>query len=66
MDKSNNKIRALESDITKIKAQKSTLQKKVKQSQDKHEKWKVERGRELLKAKKSNIAKDREINRLKR
>ena len=58
-------MRALENDIQKFRAQKSTLSKKMKVSTDKYEKFKQVRGRELIQAKKANLKKDREIQKLK-
>lgn len=64
--KKTNKIRVLENDICKIRNQKATLDKKLRESDDKYRKWKMAKATELVNIKKINVQKDREINELKR
>ena len=64
--KKTNKIRVLENDIEKIRNQKATLDKKLRESDDKYRKWKMAKATELVNVKKINVQKDREINELKR
>lgn len=58
------KIKQLEGEIDKMKTQKVTLLKKMKEESDKHRKWKTERVKELMQMKQSNLKKDREILKL--
>ena len=59
------KIRALEQEIEKMKHQKVSLVKKIKEESEQHRKWKQERVLELVRAKQANVKKDREIQKLK-
>lgn len=64
--KQKDRIQKLESEIERIKTQKVTMMRKMKEESDKHRKWKAERVRELLQVKQANMKKDREIQKLKR
>lgn len=64
--KQTNKIRVLENDIEKIRNQKVSLNRKLKEYDEKYRKWKTDKSNELIMIKKSSVAKDREINNLKR
>ena len=55
------KILTLQSEIDKVKSQKVTLMKKIKEESDKHRKWKNDRAMELIKIKQASVKKDREI-----
>lgn len=45
------KIKALETEIEKMKTQKVTMIKRMKEENDKHRKWKAERVKELMQVK---------------
>ena len=66
VDKQNQKIRALEGDIQKFKVQKVTAQRKYKEETDKYNKLRKDRADEILKMKKANLKKDKEIDTLKK
>lgn len=60
------KIKALEGEIEKMKTQKVSLMKKIKEESELHRKWKADRVKELLQVKSANLRKDREIQQLRR
>jgi hypothetical protein len=60
------KIKGLEGEIEKMKSQKVSLMRKIKEEGEKHRKWKADRAKELMQMKQSNLKKDREIIKLKR
>lgn len=60
------KIKGLELEIDKMKTQKVSLMKKIKEESEKHRKWKTDRAKELMQMKQSNMKKDREIIKLRR
>ena len=60
------KIKSLETEIEKMKSQRVTMIKKMKEESEVHRKWKADRVKELMQAKQSNLKKDREIQILKR
>lgn len=64
--KQSNKIKVLENDIQKVRTQKVTLNRKLKEFDEKYRKWKITKGSELLNIKKISVKKDRQINELKR
>lgn len=66
MDGQNAKIKGLESEIQKIKVQKITTHRKWKEETEKNNKLRKQRADELLKMKKANLRKDKEIDRLKK
>lgn len=66
MDGQNSKIKQLESEIQKIKVQKITTHRKWKEETEKNNKLRKQRADELLKMKKANLKKDKEIDRLKK
>lgn len=55
------RIKSLETEIEKMKTQKVTMIKLMKEESDKHRKWKAERVKELMQIKQQNFKKDREI-----
>jgi len=56
----------LEGEIEKMKQQRVSLMKKMREEGEKYKKWKNDRGMELIKMKQANLKKDREIQKLKR
>jgi hypothetical protein len=64
--KQSNKIRVLENDIEKMRSQKLTLGRKLKEYDEKYRNWKAEKGKELLSIKKLGMKKDMVISQLKR
>ena len=56
----------MEGEIDKMKVQKVSLLKKMKEESENHRKWKAERAKEMAQAKQQNAKKDREILKLKR
>ena len=66
LDLQNNKIRGLESEIQKIKIQKTSAQRKFKEQSDKYNTLRKQRADELLGMKKAGIKKDKEIDQLKK
>ena len=66
VDTQNSKIRSLETDIQKIKVQKVSAQRKWKEETDKYNKLRKEKAEEILKMKKANLKKDKEIDTLKK
>lgn len=60
------KIKQLETEIEKMKTQKVTMMRKMREESDQHRKWKQERVREIMQIKLSNTKKDKEIQMLKR
>lgn len=60
------KIKSLETEIERMKTQKVTLMKQIKEESEKHRRWKQERVKELMQMKSANVKKDREIQMLKR
>jgi hypothetical protein len=59
-------IKALQGEIEKMKSQKVTLMKRMKEESELHRKWKADRLKELVQMKSQNVKKDREIQMLKR
>ena len=66
VDGQHSKIKSLESEICKIKTQKITTHRKWKEETEKNNKLRKQRADELLKMKKANLKKDKEIDRLKK
>jgi hypothetical protein len=66
VDQQVRKIKELESEITKIKTQKITAQRKWKEETDKHNQLRKSKHEEILKIKKANLKKDKEIETLKK
>lgn len=60
------KIKSLEGEIEKMKSQKVTLMKRMKEESEEHRRWKAERVKELMQVKSQNLKKDREIQMLRR
>ena len=60
------KIVSLEGEIEKIKSQKVSLMKRIKEESEVHRKWKAEKVKEIMQIKTSNVKKDREIQMLRR
>lgn len=66
VDAQNLKIRGLEGDIQKIRVQKVSAQRKWKEETDKYNKLRKEKADEILRMKKANLKKDKEIDTLKK
>ena len=60
------KIRGLESEISKIKVQKVSAQRKYKEETQKHNNLRKQKADEILRMKKAGLQKDKEIDRLKK
>lgn len=60
------KIKTLEGEISKIRVQKVTFQRKFKEENDKHNKLKKAKADEILRLKKGALKKDKEIDRLRK
>lgn len=60
------RIKSLEGEIEKMKTQRVSMMKKMKEESEQHRKWKADRVRELMQFKQANLKKDREIQQLKR
>ena len=59
-------MQSLEREIDKMKQNKVSISKKLKEESEKHRKWQNERAKELLQQRKANLRKDQEILQLKR
>ena len=57
-------ITTLKDEIQRNKSQRVTLTRKLREITQEHQKWKAEKGKELLRAKKASVQKDREIQKL--
>lgn len=66
LDLQNNKIKGLESEIQKIKVQKTSAQRKFKEQSDKYNLLRKQKAEEILRMKKLGLQKDKEIDRLKK
>lgn len=60
------KVRCLEGDISKIKVQKVSAQRKWKEETERHNRLRKEKADEILRMKKASLRKDREIDKLKK
>ena len=60
------KIRGLESEISKIKVQKVSAQRKYKEETQKHNNLRKQKADEILRMKKQGLQKDKEIDRLRK
>ena len=66
VDTQTQKIRCLESEISKIKVQKVSAQRKYKEETERHNRLRKEKADEILRMKKANLKKDKEIEKLKK
>lgn len=60
------KIKNLEGEMDRLKANKVQMMRRMKEDQDKHKKWKDEKTKELMNMKRMNLKKDKELTKLKR
>ncbi len=60
------KIKSMETEIDRMKVQRVSLMRRMKEESEKHRKWKLDQARTILQVKNSNLKKDREIQQLRR